>query len=64
MENNIKDYDCSKAYILVEKRDYLELKLKGIQTFEEAQLIEKNFSNNDSSFILKFRGIQLIGNSL
>ncbi len=54
----------TKNYELWNKTDYLELELKGEQTYKSAILLIKNEKDFENAAVLLFRSIQLYSNSL
>ncbi len=64
MNYDINNYDCRKAYELVNSgSDYLEEQEKAERCFKSGLLLE-NDDDFENAFIMNFRGIQLLGNSV
>jgi len=64
MDYDINNYDCRKAYELLNNNSYyLEEQEKALRCFKSALLLE-NDSDFENAFIMNYRGIQLLGNAI
>ena len=59
----IIDYDCRKAFILVDKSDYYEELDLGEKSFESAKLLTDSKKYSDA-YIILYKAFQNIGNAI